>query len=166
MAYDSFMQIKGGSAPTGESTDTAFPQWIALTSFQFGASNPSDIGSSTPGSGTGKVNISSFSVNKHTDNSSPDLFLSCCKGSHFDSATVVVRKAGGGQNVYLQYDFSEVYVDSVDWVGGSQDSDKPAEVATFSFATVKITYTPQVAKGGAKGTPNVKGWDLTKNTNI
>ncbi|WP_435017848.1 Hcp family type VI secretion system effector [Tundrisphaera sp. TA3] len=171
MAYDSFMQIKGGSAPTGESTDTAYPQWIALQSFTFGASNPSTIGSSTPGSGSGKVAISSFNVTKQTDNSSPDLFLACCKGAHFDSATVVLRKAGGGQNVFLQYDFTEVYVDSVNWIGngttsGTASGDTPGETVSFSFASVKITYTPQVSKGGAKGTPNVKGWNVTTNTNV
>jgi len=36
---------------------------------------------------------------------------------------------------------------------------------SLSFSQVKITYTPQTTSG-AKGTPNVKGWDLTKNTNV
>lgn len=165
MAFDCFLQFKGDSAPTGESTDTSYNQWIPLESFSFGASNPSDISSGRPGSGSGKVTISSFSVTKKTDNSSPDLFLACCKGNHFDSATVVMRKAGGGQNPYLQYDFTEVYVDSVNWNGASETDDRPGETATFSFASVKITYTPQKAQGGGKGTPNVKGWDITKNTN-
>jgi type VI secretion system secreted protein Hcp len=165
MAFDAFLQIKGSNAPTGESTDSSYSQWIALNSFQFGASNPSDIGSATPGSGAGKVQISSFEVQKKTDNSSPDLFLSCCQGSHFDTATVVMRKAGGGQNVYLQYDFKEVYVDTIQWNGATTTDDRPNEEVTFSFSQVKITYTPQQASGG-KGTPNVKGWDVTTNKNV
>jgi type VI secretion system secreted protein Hcp len=165
MAFDCFLQFKGSNAPTGESTDSTYSKWIALNSFQFGASNPSDIGSATPGSGAGKVQISSFQVEKKADNSSPDLFLACCQGSHFDTATVVMRKAGGGQNVYLQYDFKEVYIDTVQAQGATATDDRPSEVVTFSFAQVKITYTPQES-GGSKGTPNVKGWDVTTNKNV
>jgi len=165
MAFDAFLQFKGSSPPTGESTDSTYSKWIALHSFQFGVSNPSDIGSATPGSGAGKVQISSFQVEKKTDNSSPDLFLACCQGSHFDTATVLMRKAGGGQNVYLQFDFKEVYVDTLQWNGATSTDDRPAETATFSFSQVKITYTPQ-STAGAKGTPNVKGWDLTTNKNV
>jgi len=166
MAFDCYLQIKGDGAPAGESTDKEHPQWIELESFTFGASNPSDISSGRPGSGSGKVSISSFGVTKKTDNASPDLFLACCKGAHFDTATIVARKAGGGQNVYLQYDFTEVYVDAFHWDASAQKDDRPGESASFSFATVKVTYTPQSASKGGKGTPNVKGWDLTKNTNI
>jgi len=165
MSFDAFLQFKGSGAPTGESTDSSYGQWIALTSFTFGASNPSDIGSARPGSGAGKVQISSFQVSKYTDNSSPDLFLATCQGSHFDTATVLMRKAGGGQNVYLQFDFKEVYVDTIQWAGATATDDRPTEVATFSFSQVKITYTPQ-SSAGAKGTPNVKGWDLTTNKNV
>lgn len=165
MAFDCFLQFKGSNAPTGETTDSTYSKWIAVNSFEFGASNPSDIGSATPGSGAGKVQISSFQIEKKADNSSPDLFLACCQGSHFDTATVVMRKAGGGQNVYLQYDFKEVYVDTVQSKGATATDDRPSEVATFSFSQVKITYTPQET-GGTKGTPNVKGWDVTTNKNV
>jgi len=163
--FDCFLQFKGGSAPTGETTDSTYSKWIALHSFKFGASNPSDIGSATPGSGAGKVQLSSFRVEKKTDNSSPDLFLACCQGSHFDSATVLMRKSGGGQNVYLQYDFEEVYIDTLEWNGATETDDRPKEIVTFSFSQVKITYTPQ-SSAGAKGTPNVKGWNVTTNKNV
>src|SRR5262245_44525490 len=117
MSFDCFLQIKGSNAPTGESTDSAYSKWIELDSFSFGASNPSTIGSGTPGSGAGRVAVSAFNVMKSYDNASPDLFLGCCMGNHFDSATVVLRKAGSGQNVFLQYDFKEVFIDSVQQSG-------------------------------------------------
>jgi len=163
--YDAFLQFKGSNAPTGESTDSSYSKWIAFHSFQFGASNPSDIGSGTPGSGAGKVQISSFQIQKKSDNSSPDLFLACCQGNHFDTATVLMRKAGGGQNVYLQFDFKEVYIDTIQWTGATSTDDRPMEAVTFSFSQVKITYTPQESSG-SKGTPNVKGWDMTTNKNV
>jgi type VI secretion system secreted protein Hcp len=165
MAFDAFLQIKGSNAPTGESTDTAYSKWIELESFNFGASNPSTISSASPGSGAGRVQISSFNVSKKYDNASPDLFLGCCMGNHFDTATVVLRKAGSGQNVFLQYEFKEVYVDSVMQNGASGGDDRPSEVVSFSFQQVQITYTPQTA-GGGKGTPNVKGYNVTTNEKV
>jgi type VI secretion system secreted protein Hcp len=166
MAFDCFMQIKGSNAPTGESTDATYSKWIPLYSFSFGATNPGEPGSDAPGSGSGRVEISSFSVMKDYDNSSPDLFLACCLGDHFESGTVVLRKAGGGQNEFLRFDFQEVYIYSVQQSGSSASgSDKPTENVIFTFESVKITYTPQDVKGG-KGTPNVKGWDLTKNQKL
>jgi type VI secretion system secreted protein Hcp len=165
MSFDCFLQIKGSNAPTGESTDSTYPKWIALDSFSFGASNPSTIGPGAPGSGGGRVSVSSFNVMKPYDNSSPDLFLGCCLGNHFESATVVLRKAGGGQNVFLQYDFKEVYIDSVQQSGSSGGGDRPTESVSFSFEQVQVTYTPQTSTG-AKGTPNVKGWNLTTDQKV
>jgi len=81
MAFDAFLQIKGSNAPTGESTDTAYSKWIELESFTFGATNPSTISSASPGSGAGRVSISTFTVTKKYDNASPDLFLGCCMGN-------------------------------------------------------------------------------------
>lgn len=165
MSFDCFLQIKGSNAPTGESTDSAYSKWIELESFSFGASNPSTIGSGTPGSGAGRVALSTFNVLKPYDNASPDLFLGCCLGNHFESATVVLRKAGGGQIVFLQYDFKEVYIDSVQQSGAAGAGDKPSESVSFSFQQVQVTYTPQTAQGG-KGTPNVKGWNVTTNEKV
>jgi len=165
MSFDSYLQIKGSNAPTGESTDPTYKNWIQLQSFSFGASNPSTIGPGSPGSGGGRASVSSFNITHYYDNSSPDLFLGCCEGTHFDSATVVLRKAGGTQNVFLQYDFQEVYIDSVQQAGTSGADDRPSETVSFSFEQVKITYTPQTS-AGAKGTPNVKGWNVTTTAKV
>jgi type VI secretion system secreted protein Hcp len=166
MAFDAFMYTTGGAVPAvGETTDVVYTQKKAweILSFSFGASNPSTVGSGSGGSGGGKVSISSFSIMKKTDNASPSLFKSCCMGSFYDAATVVLRKAGGKNPlVYLQYDFGEVYVDSIQWSGSSGGDDTPAESVSFSFATVKVQYWPQ-KKDGTAGTLKDASWNVTTN---
>src|SRR5258707_11169961 len=112
MAFDTFLYFDPASDPKveGESQDSVYKDKKAMEiySFSFGASNPVTIGSATEGSGAGKVSISSFNIMKKTDNASPSLFTACCKGTHFPTVTVVLRKAGGSQLEYLKYIFSEV----------------------------------------------------------
>src|SRR5262249_61185684 len=106
MAFDAFMYTTGGAVPAeGETTDKDFAAKKAweISSFSFGASNHSTVGSHKGGSGAGKVSISSFNIMKKTDNASPSLFKSCCMGSFYDTAVVTLRKAGGkGPLVYLK----------------------------------------------------------------
>src|ERR1700739_792594 len=98
MAFDSFMYFTGGDpAIEGETQDTTYSAKKAyeLYSFSWGASNPVTVGSAAGGMGAGKVSLSSFNVMKKTDNASPTLFKACCTGTHYPTATVVLRKAGG-----------------------------------------------------------------------
>ncbi len=165
MAFDCFMWLTGGKPPVeGETTDSVYKSKKAfeLYSFSFGASNPVTIGSSSEGSGAGKVSISSFNVMKKTDKASPNLFINCCKGTHFDEAHVVLRKAGGDTFEYLKYDFEEVWVDSIQWSGSSGGDDTPTESLSFAFGKIALEYSPQKAKG-EKGTPIPANWDLRTN---
>lgn len=167
MAYDAFMWLEGGAVPVeGETTDKEYSKKkaFAIQSFSWGASNPVTIGSSSAGAGGGKVTISSFSIMKKTDTSSPTLFTNCCKGSHFDKAHVVLRKAGGTAAVeYIKYDFDFVFVDSINWSGASGGDDSPAESVSFTFGKCAIIYTPQASKGGGKGTPVSGEYTITEN---
>lgn len=168
MAFDAYMWLEGnqGKAPkiAGETTDAEFSKKGAfeIESFSVGASNPSTIGSGGGGAGGGKVSISSFNIMKKTDKSSPDLFLACCNGGHYDKAHVVLRKAGGGGQPYLKYDFYMVFVDSVQWSGSSGGDDLPTESVSFSFGAASVNYNPQEATG-APGAPIEKQWSLVKN---
>jgi type VI secretion system secreted protein Hcp len=165
MAYDAFMWFTGGQpTPKGESTDKIYSPKGAfeIYSFSWGASNPVTIGSATTGAGAGKVSISSFNVMKRMDKASPVLFLACCKGSHYDKADIVLRKAGGEAVEYLTYTFSEVFVESIQWSGSSGGDDTPTESLSFAFGKVEMKYTPQAAKG-EKATAVPASWDLTKN---
>lgn len=167
MAYDSFMYFTGGTpAIEGESTDATFSAKKAfeIYSFSWGASNPVTVGSGTTGMSGGKVSISSFNIMKKTDNASPTLFAACCAGTHYPSATVTLRKAGGKAMDFIEYDFTEVMVESVQWSGSAGGDDTPTESCSFAFGKVVVNYTPQKADGTA-GTKNAVTWDLTKNLN-
>jgi type VI secretion system secreted protein Hcp len=165
MAFDAFMYLVGGApSANGETTDKDFSAKKAfeIYSFSWGASNPVTIGSATGGGGAGKVSISSFNIMKKSDSASPALFLNCAKGQHFTEGHVVLRKSGGTALQYLTYDFTEIFVESIQWSGSSGGDDTPTESVSFAFSKVDIKYTPQDSKGTA-GTPIPASWDLTKN---
>lgn len=157
MAFDAYLKIDGVE---GESTADGFENQIEIYSFSWGASNPVTIGPGTKGSGGGRVSLSSFNIMKKTDKTSPVLFMQCCQGKHYDSAVLSMRKAGGDQNVYLSYTFSQVYVDSIQWSGSSGGDDTPTESVSFTFAKVEISYCPQKTDGSLDS-PIKGSWDQT-----
>ena len=157
MAFDSFLKLKGVD---GESTRKNFEGYIEIFSWSLGATNPTTVGTTSGGGGAGKVSLSSFNVMKKCDKSSPSLFQNCCTGTHYDSATIAMNKAGGDKTTpvtFLKYDFEEVYVDSIQW-SASSGSDEPAESVSFAYGKVTITYTPQT-KTGTAGSPTSSNWD-------
>jgi type VI secretion system secreted protein Hcp len=158
MAVEMFLDIKG---VTGESQAKGFEKKIDIFSYSVGASNPSQVATGG-GSGAGKVSISSLSIQKILDAATPDLFRACCSGKHFDTAKITVREAGGDTPVeYVVMDMEQVFVDSLSW-GAASGGDKPSESLSISFATFKITYTSQTAKGAGEKGPTA-GWDVKKN---
>lgn len=166
MAFDTYLFI---NTVDGEST-ADFPTKpnglssvpMELMSYSFGASNPTTIGTQGGGSSAGKVSISSFNVMKRSDKASPLLFQACCNGEHYDKASVVLRKAGGAANkqqIFVQYDFEEVFVESIQWSGSGGGDDVPMESVSFSFGKVAITYFGQ-DKTGKVAKQNEAAWDL------
>jgi len=172
MPFDAFMWLEGGQngAPdvVGETQDSVYKDKKAfeISSFSFGASNPSSIGSAGGGSGSGKVNLSSFSVSKITDGASASLWLTCCNGGHYDDGHVALRRAGGQADKtgteYLLYDFKEVFVDHIQWSGSTGGDDRPMESVSFSFGAAQVTYKPQSA-AGAEIEPIISKWSVVNN---
>jgi type VI secretion system secreted protein Hcp len=158
MSIELFLKIDGVD---GESQKTGHEKEIEIFSFSMGASNPSTVSSGT-GSGAGKVDISSMNIQKTVDMASAKLFLKCCSGTHFDTATLTAREAGGDSPVeYWTMSFKEVYIDNVSW-GGAAGGGKPTETISFSFKEVKITYWSQAAQG-TKGEKAEGGWNVSTN---
>ncbi len=162
MATEIYLTLNGIK---GESQKKGVESWIEIFSFSNGAHNPSGVSSGT-GSGTGKVDISSISMQKQLDTSSQDLFLHCCNGTHISTGTMVVREATGSDTtqVFYQYDMTEVFIDSISWGGGSS-AGKPSESVSMSSKTLQITYVPQNADGSL-GSKMVTGWDVSKNAKM
>jgi type VI secretion system secreted protein Hcp len=159
MGIEIFLTIDG---ITGESTKSGAEGWIEIFSFSNGASNPSSVAFGT-GSGAGKVDLSSVSLQKQLDIASPYLFANCCAGTHASTGTMICREATGATTtqVYFQYDFTEVFVDSISW-GGAAGGGKPSESLSLSAKTLMVTYTPQNSDGSL-GSKIPKGWNQTTN---
>jgi type VI secretion system secreted protein Hcp len=158
MAVDMFLKLDGVK---GESKDQAHTQEIDVLSWSSGMSN-SGSAHQGGGAGSGKVSVQDLSVTKFVDSSSAPLMLSCCDGSHFDSAVLTVRKAGGEKPVeYVTIKLQEVLITSVA-TGASGGEDRLTESVSLNFAKVKVEYLPQEAKGG-KGNMIPFSWDIAAN---
>jgi type VI secretion system secreted protein Hcp len=162
MAQDIFLYIDG---IPGESKKKNVEGWIELFSFSNGIQNHSTV-SHGGGSGAGKADLSSINCTKMLDMASPKLFLNCAKGTHVDKGTMVVRESTGDATtqIYYQYDFKELFIDSVNW-SGADGGGKPSEALSFSYNQLTITYWPQNADG-TLGSPIVVGWNVSTNTQV
>lgn len=160
MAVDMFLKINGIK---GEAKDKTHKDTIDILAWSWGASN-SGSAQMGGGSGAGKVNVQDLSFTKFIDKSSPELFYHCCSGKHIPDALLTVRKAGDTPLEYLKITLGDVLVTSVS-TGGSGGEDKLTENVTLNFATVKVHYTEQDAKGGAASQPQ-SGWDIRQNVKL
>ncbi|HXK02447.1 MAG TPA: type VI secretion system tube protein Hcp [Verrucomicrobiae bacterium] len=160
MAFDAFLKLDGIK---GESTDSKHKDEIDVLSFHWGAQQTSAHSSGT-GSGSGKVDVSPFSIVHKTDKSSPVLFQKCCTGEHVKDGLFVVRKAGGTQLEYLKIKMTDILISSVRPGGSSHGADEiPLEEVSFTFSKVEVDYQPQGPDGKAQGGPVHGGWDLKQN---
>jgi type VI secretion system secreted protein Hcp len=158
MAVDMFLKLNGVA---GESKDKTHTKEIDILAWTWGMSNSGSahVGG---GAGSGKVSVQDLSVTKYIDSSSAQIMLSCCDGTHFDTALLTVRKAGGADPVeYLKINLQEVLITSVA-TGGEGGDDRLTENVTLNFAKVKVEYLPQEAKGG-KGNMIPFSWDIAAN---
>lgn len=109
MAVDMFIKI--GNIE-GESVDAEHKKEIDVLSWTWGMSNSGSAHHGT-GAGSGKVNVRDLSLSKFVDKSSTNLIMSCCKGTHFPEAKLVVRKAGDSPLEYIKITLTDVLVTSV-----------------------------------------------------
>ncbi|HEX5147076.1 MAG TPA: type VI secretion system tube protein Hcp [Conexibacter sp.] len=123
----------------GESTEKDHKGEIEIESFQLSATNASSGGGAGSGRGAGKT-ISSFTITKKLDKSSPALFQAAGSGKTIKLADVTFahRKAGRGQQEYLQFKFDQVLVSSIQQ--GNGGGGKPTEQVTFNFAKAQETF--------------------------
>jgi type VI secretion system secreted protein Hcp len=147
----------------GESQDSKHKGWIDILSFSWGATNvgTSHVGG---GSGAGKVNMQDFHFRMHVNKASPKLVLACAKGQHIKSAILVCRKAGGEQQEYLKYTFSDLLVSSFSATGASgaftssggspaglDQSPVPSEEITLNYSKLEYEYHEQMPDGTLGG---------------
>lgn len=157
MAVDMFLEIKGVS---GESKDKTHKGKIDILAFSIGVSQSASFHMGGGGGG-GKCNVQDMSVTKPVDKSSPELFLRCCTGKHFEEATLIIRKAGDTPLEYEIYKMTKVIIASVS-KGASAQSDGLTEQVSLNFAKLYYKYTEQSATGGVESEPEIT-FDIAEN---
>ncbi len=158
MAFDAFLKIDGIA---GESSDAKHKDELEIFSFSFGCTQPT----SPTDPGAARASFSDFNVVSRTQKSSPALFLACASGQHIPKAVLTVRKAGGEQQEYLKWTFSDLLVSSFQPAGASGGEDFPTESISFNFSKIEVQYK-QIAADGTLGPPITAGWDLAANKKL
>jgi len=158
MAVDMFLKLNG---VTGESKDKVHTKEIDVLSWSWGLMNSGSahVGG---GAGSGKVSVQDVTLSKVVDSSSPKLMLACCNGTHYPSAVLTVRKAGGKPVEYIKVKMEEILIAGVS-TGGSYSEDRLTENIILNFAKVSMDYTPQKADGSAD-TAIPFAWDIAANS--
>jgi type VI secretion system secreted protein Hcp len=151
----------GATQPVGESQDVAHEKWLEVKTFEFGAENPTTIGSATSGAGAGKFKLNPFKITKDVDTSSTSLFQACAAGAHFPTVCLSLRKAGGAQNDYLTFCFRMVFVTNISWSGGGGE-EAPEETVEFVYGGLGVKYLPQKSTG-AMGVKRGAEWNQITN---
>jgi len=155
---DYFLKVKGID---GESQDSKHKSEIQLESWSFGATQGGTMGYGG-GGGAGKVQLQDFHFVMKANKASPKLFEACATGQHIDQAILTCRKAGGQQEEFLKYTFTDLLVSSYQ-TGGSGGSDViPMDQIAVNFTKIEIEYKEQNNKGQVTG--SVKGtWNTKEN---
>lgn len=157
---DYFLKLEGIE---GESTDDKHKNEIDVLSWSWGETQ-SGTAAHGGGSGAGKVSMQDFHFTMRVNKATPTLLLACATGQPFASAELVCRKAGGAQEEYLKYTFSDVLVSSYQ-TGGAAGDTIPTESISLNYAKMEVEYKPQ-KPDGTLDSPVKVGYDLKANKKI
>ena len=161
MAVDMFIEL--GSKIKGETQDKEFKSKGAcdVLAWSWGMSQSGSFHTGG-GGGAGKANFQDVSFTKYVDKASPALMIAVAKGSHIDECKLTVRKAGEGQQKYIEITMKNCLVSSVS-TGGSGGEDRLTENVTLNFALVNFEYFMQDTKGST-ASGGVFKWKIAENT--
>jgi type VI secretion system secreted protein Hcp len=158
MAIDTFLKL--GSIK-GESVVKGFEDQIQVLSWGWGMTQNGTT-HSAQGGGAGKVEVHDLQVIKYIDSSSPTVALGCAKGTHYDTATLTMRKAGGTALEYVTLTLTDLIISSYS-VSMSDGEDLLKETVALNFSKFKYSYQPQDNKGAKKGGAIDATYDIAKN---
>lgn len=148
----------------GESKDKAHLEWIDAFAFAGGATN-TGFPQHGSGAGTGKANVSDYSLTICLDKSVVGLRQALFLGTLFKKVEIDVAKVvQGAETVYIKILLENVLITSLQ-EGGSIGEDKLTLNVSFSFTKYTYTYTP-INPNGSTGSPVSFTWNMaTNNTN-
>lgn len=155
---DMFLKFDGIE---GESQDGTHKNAIDILHWSFGVSNVSSVQGTTGGT-TAMASHHDVTFTAYHSKASPRLYLAVASGSPIKHAVLTCRKAGGGQQEYLVYKFSDCYCTSWHVSGSDSGNVLPIDTFTLSYAQVEMEYKPQKADGSLDS-PVKTGWNLKQN---
>ena len=160
MAVDMFMEM--GDKIKGETQDKEFKGkgGIDVLSWSWGMSQSgtTHMGS---GGGAGKATFQDLSFTKYVDKSTTAIMIALAKGSHTPQCKLTCRKAGEGQQKYIEITMKEVIITSVS-TGGSGGEDRLTENVTLNFGQVSFEYFLQDDKGNTSSGGKL-AWNIAEN---
>ena len=149
---DFFLKLNGID---GESKDDKYKDHIELESWSWGETNASS-GHTGGGHGSGKVSAQDFHFVMKVNKATPKLILACAEGHHIPDATLIARKAGKGQQDFLKYKFTDVFVSSYQTGGAASGDTLPLDQISLGYTKMEIEYKEQKQDGSLGGA--VKNW--------
>ncbi|MBO9649387.1 MAG: type VI secretion system tube protein Hcp [Variovorax sp.] len=159
MAQDIFLKLTGIA---GESQDASHKDEIEVIRWDWSISQQHSMHSGGGGgAGAGKATVRDLNFDHYADRSSPNLLKYCLTGKHIETATLVVRKAGGSPLEYLKITMGDVIVTNVA-PELNYNMARPRETISLAFARVKQEYVIQNQQGGSSGTVSA-GFDIRAN---
>lgn len=158
---DFFLKIDGVD---GESADSKHKGEIDLLSWSWGETQ-SGAHAGGGGGGAGKVSMQDFHFVMTVNKATPKLILACASGEHIKEATLTCRKAGGEQEEYLKYKFSDLLISSYQTGGSGGSGVIPTEQISFNYSKMEVEYKEQKADGTLGGAVKA-GWDLKANKKV
>jgi len=161
MAVDMFMEM--GDKIKGEAQDKVMKEKGAIDvlswSWGMSQSGTTHMGS---GGGAGKANFQDLSFTKYVDKATHAIMTALAKGSHIPECKLTCRKAGEGQQKYIEITMKECIVSSLS-TGGSGGEDRLTENVTLNFGEVTFDYYIQKSKGGATESAGDFKWNISEN---
>ncbi len=113
------------------------------------------------GAGAGKATFQDITLTKYVDSASTGLMTALAKGSRLTKVVLLTRKAGEGQQKYIEITLEEVLVTSLT-TGGSGGEDRLTEQVSLNFAKVKYDYYAVDTKGVVQPAKTF-AWNIAEN---
>lgn len=133
---------------------------IEVISWSWGVVRPGGQGPSTGGGSASRPDFDELHVAMLISKASPVLVESCVTGRHHRTAVLTGLRSGGGQLVeFLEYEFGDVTVTSVEH--GDGDDGPPAEAVSIDYRSFDIRHVSQQPDGSG-GQTTAFSHDLTR----
>jgi type VI secretion system secreted protein Hcp len=140
------VQAKRAGKIKGEVTSQGHQDDISVNAWNWGVSASSSIGST---GATARRSYKSLVVIKGIDSASTGLLNALVSNDELREATLMMRKAGEGQQDYFRITLKGARVMSIDMDTDAEGG--TTERVTISFTEVDIEYRNQQATGGRGG---------------